>query len=270
MMKYSFSIVFLIGLFSCATKKPVAQTAQPDQDYLIEGQFKILETDHFGNIYLVDNNNGISVYDRSLKRLFQYSVRSLGNITDIDVRNPQKTLVYYGDYLKIIFLDNTLSKIKELDLEQLGFWDIQAVALSRDNFIWMFDPVNGRLQKISDAGEVILSSNESFIDQMDLTTIQRIAVVEDKVLVGQEGKLLIFDEFGNFLRTMEVPGSKIKIVNGKAYAKDGQNLSELEVTQKIQFEKPEPITLPHTVRDYVPHKDGFYFVDDHGLFFKGQ
>ena len=80
---------------------------------MIEGDFKILEVDKLGLVYLVNNGNEI-IKLQGEQILFRYSSKRLGNITRLDVSNPQKVLVYYGDYYQVVFLDNTLSEIDHL------------------------------------------------------------------------------------------------------------------------------------------------------------
>lgn len=266
-----FPLILILSLILSCTANRTVQDSRIDKsvDYLIEGNFKLIEADNLGNVYLVDKNNGITVYDKQLKKLFQYSIRSLGNISKIDVRNPQKLLVYYGDYLKIVFLDNTLSKIKELDFESLGFWDVQAIALSRDNFIWMYDPVNGRLQKINDNGEVLLSTNESFDNTVDLNASQQIAVIEDKVLVTQEGQILIFDEFGNFNRSISQETTGIKVIDDKLYSINERTISEVDLSIKLNNQQGTLAVLPSDVRDYLFLDSKIYYLDNSGLYLMG-
>lgn len=271
MKKIGSTILISLFFLACSTSNKATQnTIEKNEDYIIEGNFKLVEADNLDNIYLVDKNNGISVYDKDYKKLFQYSVRSLGNITEIDVRNPQKILVYYGDYLKVIFLDNTLSQIKQLDFETLGFWDVQSIALSRDNYIWMYDPVNGRLQKINDDGEILISTNENFDNTIDLNSAQDIAVQNDKVLVLKETQILIFDEFGNFLRSIPLQSAGIKIIKDKVLSLHERKVSQIDMTIRLESGQNQLFELPENVNDYMIRDGKVIFIDDKGLYFKSQ
>lgn len=263
--------LFIILLFcACSTQKVTVAPVLPDNNYIIKGNYKIIEGDHLGNIYLVGKNNGIEVYDKEFKKLFQYSVRRLGNITELDVRNPQKILVYYGNYLKVVFLDNTLSQIKELDLESLGYWDVQCVALSRDNFIWMYDPVNGQLQKVNDGGEVVLSSNETFVANPDVIGTQNMTIVKDKVLINQGDRILVFDEFGNYINQVEENAVNIKTIDRKVFLKKDSQIQELDLVEKLQKENNGGIEIPTSVKDFFIAGSKLYLLDDHGLFISNR
>lgn len=261
-------IIIVLGfqLISCSTQKQISSQTTQQENYLIKGNYKMIEGDHLGNLYLVGEDNGIEVYDKDLKKLFQYSVRRLGNISEIDVRNPQKILVYYGNYLKVIFLDNTLSQIKELDLEALGYWDVQCVALSRDNLIWMYDPVNGRLQKINDNGEVVLSSNETFSASTDIVNTQNMAIAQDKVLINIGEKVLMFDEFGNYVKDFQEKADDIKTINKKVYLKKDKQIKELEFVERLQKHNTFGIEIPVSVKDFFVAGNRLYLLDQFGLF----
>ncbi len=259
-------MIAVFQLIGCSTQKQLTKQEVPEENYLIKGNYKLIEGDHLGNIYLVGHDNGIEVYDKQFKKLFQYSIRRYGNISEIDVRNPQKILVYYGNYLKVVFLDNTLSQIKELDLEVLGYWDVQCVALSRDNLIWMYDPVNGRLQKINDSGEVVLSSNETFSANADIVNTQNMTIVQDKVLINIGEKVLMFDEFGNYIKHFQKKAQDIKTINKRVYLKKDTRIQQLEFVERLQKDNESGIEIPASVKDFYIAGNKLYLLDQFGLF----
>ena len=141
----------------------LAKAETPDAtEYLIKGDFKIFEMDNLGDLYLLNNRNQLLKFNVEGVLRFEFSLNGLGEISNIDVSNPQKILLYYPQYQNIVIVDNTLSEIKRLNLEELGYWDIQAVAVSKDNNIWIHDPINHHMLKIDPSGGVQLSSNEFY------------------------------------------------------------------------------------------------------------
>ena len=209
-------LTITVTISSCQSKKvltsDVSSIPSKSTDYTIEGDFKILEVDKLGLVYLVNNSNEIiKLQDGEI--LFRYSSKRLGNITRLDVSNPQKILVYYGDYYQIVFLDNTLSEIDQLDLDALGYWDVESVALSRDNFIWIYDPVNVKLIKISQNGNVQLSTNELFDIGFSADYSPNIMVDDEMVYLYDESELKAFNEYGSWVKTIPLENEGLQIIN---------------------------------------------------------
>ena len=209
-------LTITVTISSCQSKKVLTSDVSTIQtksaDYTIEGDFKILEVDKLGLVYLVNNSNEI-IKLQDGKILFRYSSKRLGNITRLDVSNPQKVLVYYGDYYQIVFLDNTLSEIDQLDLDALGYWDVESVALSRDNFIWIYDPVNVKLIKISQNGNVQLSTNELFDIGFSADYSPNIMVDDEMVYLYDESELKAFNEYGSWVKTIPLENEGLQIIN---------------------------------------------------------
>jgi hypothetical protein len=66
-------------------------------------------TDNLQNIYLY-HGNSIRKYSPQGQLLYNYSDKSYGAITSVDVNDPLKMLVFYKDFPEIVLLDNTLSQ----------------------------------------------------------------------------------------------------------------------------------------------------------------
>ena len=205
-----------VTISSCQSKKVLApeviNTQTKSGEYMIEGDFKILEVDKLGLVYLVNNGNEI-IKLQGEQILFRYSSKRLGNITRLDVSNPQKVLVYYGDYYQVVFLDNTLSEIDQLNLDALGYWDVESVALSRDNFIWIYDPVNVKLIKISQNGSVQLSTNELFDVGFSADYSPHIMVDDEMVYLYDRSELKAFNEYGSWIKTIPLENEGLQIIN---------------------------------------------------------
>ncbi|MFB0925700.1 MAG: hypothetical protein QMB65_10550, partial [Vicingaceae bacterium] len=66
-----------------------------------------LTTDQMGYYYEIDETE-IKKYAKNGDLDCSYSNNVLGVIANVDVTNPQKVLVYFRDFTKILILDNTL------------------------------------------------------------------------------------------------------------------------------------------------------------------
>jgi len=253
---------------SCQTKKSIPSANTNDELYIIKGDFTILETDNLGYIYVVTANNELRQYDKNYKLLYEFSVNTLGEISSIDVSNPQKILVYYPDFQFIVFVDNTLSEIKRLNLESLGFWDIQGVALSNDNLIWIYDPVNYRLIKIEESGKVRLSSNESYFGELDDVFSPQVNAEDNNVYLYSHAELMLFDIFGQHLKTMQLPNEKIQFFENQLIVLDNQKLKIIQLKLEA-FDEADNTFLNLTdmgILDFSIHENSTFLLDGNGVF----
>ncbi len=120
---------------------------------VIKGNYSNFSVDNLGNIYLVTTRNQIKKLNSKLDSvaIFNESQR-FGNIYTIDVSNPMKVLVYYKDYSTILILDQQLNPRNTIDLREQNLLQVNAIAQSYDNQIWLFDEIDNKLKKIDDAG----------------------------------------------------------------------------------------------------------------------
>lgn len=272
LIKYFFLIVLCYGstLSSCQTKKTLVPGQSPAiqnaiaQNYIIEGDYKILEVDKLGYTYLVSTNNEILKL-KSKEILFRFSSKRLGNITQLDVTNPQKILAYFGDYYLILFLDNTLSEIKKLDLEALGLWDVQSVSLSRDNFIWIYDPVNVKLLKIDQNGQAALSSNELYAYGFDDFT-PRIMVGDQVVYLYDDKEVKVFDEYGTWIKSYPIENSELQVMEGQIIFQNGAELKSYATAVEFKDPVTRVAQLGAGCRDFHWGMKKIHLIDEGGYF----
>jgi len=257
------SLLFCFSL-SCQTLK----TSQPDlsENYLITGEFDQIKVDKLGFIYLLNDNNELLKFDEDLNLKFKYSINSLGDLSTIDVSNPQKIILYFSDYQFVIFLDNTLSEIKRLNLESFGYWDIQCAALSNDNLIWIFDPVNFRLIKITGNGQLQLQSNELFFEDESFTT-NKIFALENNVYLFSSERIVLFDSFGQELKTIILPNQQIQFL-GDQFLVLNENKIFLK-SFKVEFLEESNLPIydfdKEKVVDFFYYKNSIFTLDGKGL-----
>jgi hypothetical protein len=167
-----------------------------------------LEVDNLGDVYVLANQDIIKY--RSNGQFYRsYSNKSLGNISRIDASNPLKTLVFYRDLSRLVFIDNTLSEQQDnVYLERFGREFASLACTSNDeNGFWLFDPVAFSLtrynQKMNVKAEVLN------INQLTGKTINPIWMIERGnrlYLVDAKNGILLFDIFGTYLKTIPLIG----------------------------------------------------------------
>ena len=89
------------------------------------------------NNILTKNSNGIT---------YQYNNLSLGKITNVDFQNPLQIVIFYKNFNTVVLLDNQLNEIKKIDFNlQSTPVTIEAVSLSSQNQIWIYDSISSKI-----------------------------------------------------------------------------------------------------------------------------
>ncbi len=99
--------------------------------------------DNQKNNYFIKNNTLIK---NSPSLTYQYNNLSLGKITNVDFQNPLQIVVFYKNFNTVILLDNQLNEIKKIDFNlESSPLTIEAVALSSQNQIWIYDGISSKI-----------------------------------------------------------------------------------------------------------------------------
>jgi hypothetical protein len=127
----------------------------------VNGAFKNFNVDNLGNIYLITPSNQIKKLNNNFDSVTVFNdTRQYGNISQIDVSNPLKILVFYTEFSTVLVLDRFLNVRTKIDLRKQNIFKASAICLSFDNYIWIFDELENKLKKISDDGSVLMESND--------------------------------------------------------------------------------------------------------------
>ncbi len=170
-----------------------------------ENQLKIIDfqVDKLGNYYTLSNEGVLNKYNDSQKLLYSYSNSIYGGATMVDVTNPHKILLFFKNHQRIILLDNTLSEIGTLELNEGEYFT--AVGLSSDNNIWGYDSYAMQLKKLDDKGNVLEESLP--ITNINPKTIKKSKIHNfgQKLLINDCKKgILLFDNLGYYEKTINL------------------------------------------------------------------
>lgn len=266
--------IILLGLLmitsACNSQQTVLAKAEKKEnlqgDTILEGNFKIIDRDKLGNIYLVTNNNRLIQLDKQNKELFRYSARGLGELSTIDVTNPQKILLYYSQYQNLIFLDNTLSEIQRLNLQDLGFWDVRGATTSLDNNIWIYDPVIDQLLKITGTGEVVLKSNESYTTANSVADVPTLKEIDKKVYLSYNNRFREYDNFAHELRTIKFPHTNLDIRRDQIFYQNGGKIFTRDLIIRIAPTEDERLLAEvGKINDFIVMENNIWYVSAQGL-----
>ena len=190
------SAIVVLCAFAASDRKP---------DYSLQVSVDAIVSDHLSNVYVIDNDK-FTKYDMKLKLQKEFSNKNFGNITSADVTNPLRPLLYYQEFGRVVFLDNTLSQNGEpLALEKLGYPLATLVASSYDNGLWIYDQPTYELLRFNNSLEV--SNRTGNLAQVLGMELQPNFILEkDNRLFVNNPKvgILVFDVFGTYIKTIPI------------------------------------------------------------------
>lgn len=175
---------------------------------MLKGSFVSFTVDNLDNIYLLNEGN-------QLKKLYASGdsagvfndVRKYGKLTYMDVSNPLRVLLYYKDFSTVVVLDRFLNIRNTIDLRKQNIFQVQAIGLSYDNNIWVYDEFENKLKKIDEDGKLIFETadfrqlfNEPFSPSV-IYDESRHLYLYDK----QKG-VFVFDYFGTLKNRIPLAG----------------------------------------------------------------
>ncbi len=185
----------------------------------IPAKATFITTDNLGDLYIIKEDI-LEKYDENGNLLKSFSNKSFGKISSVDAGNPMKMLVFYKDFSKIIFLDNTLSQNSDaISLEELGYFQVPLACSSHNNGIWIYNPQNFELVRLDE--NLKKQQQTGNINQLTGQEIKPVALIEydnrlylDNPATG----ILVFDVYGTYSKT-------IPLKSVPAFQPGGDNVS---------------------------------------------
>lgn len=127
----------------------------------IKGSFTDFAVDNLENIYLLSSGNQLKKINSNGDSIAVFNdVKRYGTVTQIDVTNPLKILLYYRNFSTIVVLDRFLNSRNTINLRKLNIFSANCISTSYDNNIWLYDEQEYKLKKIDDDGRVAMESND--------------------------------------------------------------------------------------------------------------
>src|SRR6188474_837250 len=165
--------------------------AQSDSSFVplvkIKGDIIAFAADNFDNIYLLNSSDQIKKIDGNGDSVAVFNnVRRYGKVAQIDVSNPLRVLLYYKDFSTVVVLDRLLSIRTTIDFRKQDIFQVQAVCLSYDNQIWLYDEFEHKLKKIDENGKLLFATTDFrqlFGEAFSFTSIS-----------DQDGYLYLYDK----------------------------------------------------------------------------
>src|SRR5688572_31017698 len=127
----------------------------------IKGDIAAFTADNFDNIYLLNSSDQLKKIAANGDSVGVFNnVRRYGKVAQIDVSNPMRVLLFYKDFATVVVLDRLLSNRSTIDLRKQDIFQVEAVCLSYDNNIWLYDEFEHKLKKIDENGKLLFATSD--------------------------------------------------------------------------------------------------------------
>ena len=206
-VRYSVIFILLFCFSSCSAKiaTPSSDSSSYELIKTLPIEAELITSDKLAQLYVVTTKNDLIKYNSKGEELFRYTNNTLGELKHVDVTNPFNILLYYPEFLTVLTLNRTLNQTGEFSLFDLNVVDVQAVAMSNDNNIWLYDDVSFQVKKIDRKGET-LGTSENLSNQFSKALQPNFILERDNWLYLNDKALgvLIFDTYGQYVKTIDV------------------------------------------------------------------
>jgi len=203
---------------------PLLLYSQADSSFqyikTVKGDIVGFAVDNLDNLYLFSSTNQLKKLDVNGDSIAVFNnVRKLGKASYIDVSNPLRILLYYKNFATIVILDRLLNIRATIDLRKQNIYQVQAICLSFDNNIWLFDELENKLKKIDETGRLLLETSDFRQLFGEASSPGRIYDQDGYVyLYNRQKNVYVFDYYGALKNDLALPGwNNFKVVGKSVF-----------------------------------------------------
>lgn len=222
-------------------------------------------SDELGNLY-VTSGNTLTKYGHGGNYKYSYSNLKDGEITFLDAGDPFKILVFYQDFGIIEWLDNTLSPIARVNLNDLGLGLASLACSSRQSGIWLYLPQSIELVRLDQ--HLNIDDRTGNITKATGLEINPDQLLErdNKVYLNDPGNgILLFDKYGTYYKLTGIKGlHSFQVYNRKIIFHEHSTVSILDPETRQQNNFNIPSESPSQVRLSLGTKPKKLFVREEG------
>ncbi|MBU0697163.1 MAG: hypothetical protein KKE39_11690 [Bacteroidetes bacterium] len=189
---------------------------------------KIATVDNFGNVFVITLKNEVLKFNPKGKFLWNYTNNNFGEITQLDVTDPLRVILYYAAYQQIVVLNNNLSEISKFSFSRNPDVQISLIASANNNGFWAYDQINRELIKLTNYfADDIKSGNIYQRDGLNLQVDFMLTDDQNVYLNDTLEGIRIFDQYGNFIKSAVIYPKKGFEVDGNLiyYFDEGKLMS---------------------------------------------
>ena len=213
-MKQIFTILFVAISF-------VNQAQLTDSAFALvktyNGEIAAAALDKLDNLYIISSTGQVKKFGAKGDSVGVFNgIRNYGKLSNIDVSNPLKPLLFYKDFSTVVVLDRFLANRASVNLRQYNILQPTAIGLSYDNNIWVFDQFDYKLKKVDESGNLLLQTDD--FRQLFGQSFAPQKIINDNGLVylaDSASGIFVFDNYGTYKRKILLKNwSTIDVWNG--------------------------------------------------------
>jgi hypothetical protein len=209
----------------------------------IDTTAKLATVDNFGNVFVVTPKNEVLKFNPKGKFLWNYTNNNFGEITQLDVTDPLRVILYYAAYQQILVLNNNLSEISKFSFSRNPDVQIGLIASANNNGFWAYDQINRELRKLTNYFvDDIKSGNIYQRDGLNLQVDFMLTDDQNVYLNDTLEGIRIFDQYGNFVKSAVIyPKKGFEVDRNLIYFFDEGKLMNYNTLSFVLREVPLPI-----------------------------
>ena len=237
------------------------------QQKTIPGSYTTIAVDNLENIYLISDTNQLKKLSETGDSVAVYNnVKKLGEATLLDVSNPLRILIYYQSFATVVMLDRLLNPVNTIDLRRKNIFNVQAIGLSYDGKVWLYDNMENVLKKINDDGSVLLKTPD--FRQLFSETITPHQIIDRNQLVyiyDPAQGIYIFDYYGTYKGKLAITNwQNLRITDKFVFGNDAARFYRYTFSSGKYDEWPIPDVLKNK-QQYLFEEGILYTLDTAGL-----
>lgn len=205
-----------------------------------------LAVDNLDNVYVLSATDQLKKYNAQGDSVAVYNqVKRFGKLYALDVTNPLKPILFYKDFSTVVVLDRLLTFRTAIDLRKINIIQTNAVGLSYDNNIWLFDEYENKLKKIDEQGNKLLETPDFRTLFPDAVLPQQILDQNGTVyLYDPKAGLYLFDYYGTFKKKLPITGwQSLAVFNTYITGIQAGSLQYFNTATLLSGSRKLPVTL---------------------------
>lgn len=145
------------------------------------------------------SKNNVLYKHKKLEK-WEYKNLPFGKIHSIDIINPLKVLVFYKEFNSVVLLDNQLSEITKINLNDFNIV-AQTCSVASQNRLWIYDNLSNQLVLLD-----YLNKKTTLINQPFKSAFKYYKSHYNYwIRVSQENKIYTYDNYGRASELGELP-----------------------------------------------------------------
>jgi len=193
-----------------------------DRDTLIINARDTILLDAIGQLYHWTTDNRVekvlsaNQIGQSDTTRYAYQNPRLGQLSSVDFTNPIRPLLFYQDAQTVIWLNRNLTEWRSVNLLDLGFSAVDAVAYAPNEGLWIYSSDLQKLIQVDLNGKVLYQSTElNQVFNQAIRVKQLVANAQQVAMRTQSNRLLLFGPFGAYRTELLTGGSSLHLTKDR-------------------------------------------------------